>query len=310
MVASAAGDDQDAVHARQHFRRRSAEKVGRDRLRSPYHLHRVGQGLRLFEDFLLHVVAVLAQFHRIRRERAFVAGAHDRCAVGAHDAEAMPGDFGDVAILEIDHRPRHLQQCRSIGGGIAAIRCAAQEQRRAALCGDYPLLALPQHADGIGADQFRGSTAYRFEQVRHGLQGVIEQMRDGLGVGIRDEDVAQSGKHPPQFGIVLDDAVMNHRQPPRDMRMGIALRRHTMGGPARVGDAGTCREALYLGGKLGHPAVAAQAYQARIEQRQSGRIVAAVFQFFQTLDEDGNNVAISNRRDDAAHEQTPLSVHF
>jgi hypothetical protein len=121
VVAGAAGEDQHRLGAGEHLRRATPNRLGLSGMRAADHLQRVGQRLRLLEDFLLHVVRVVAQLDGVGRERAFVhraVGRHGRRTVGADYSHAVAPQFGDVAVFEVDHAPRHLQQGRGIGSGI------------------------------------------------------------------------------------------------------------------------------------------------------------------------------------------------
>ena len=129
MVAGAAGDDQHAADAAEHVAGLGAEQLRADRAAAGDHLQRVGQGLGLLEDLLLHVVAVLAQFDGVGRQRRQVFLAFDRAAVGARHAEAVAAQLGEVAVLEIDHAAGHLQQRGGVGGGIHAVLADAEQQR-------------------------------------------------------------------------------------------------------------------------------------------------------------------------------------
>src|SRR4051812_46333634 len=69
-----------------------------------------------------------------------------------------------------------------------------------------------------------------------------DEMRDNFRVGF-------GGKRPtlllealPQLTEILDDAIVNHRHVVGGMRMGVALGRFAVGGPARVSDSGMAVE--------------------------------------------------------------------
>ena len=59
-----------------------------------------------------------------------------------------------------------------------------------------------------------------------------------FGVGLGGEDVALTAQFAAQAFVVFDDAVMDDGDRPGNMRVGVAFAGHTVGGPARVGDAG------------------------------------------------------------------------
>jgi hypothetical protein len=82
VVAGAAGEDQHAAHAVEDLGRVGAEVLRADAGAAGDQLEGVGQGLRLLEDLLLHVVAVLAQLDGVGRQAGDVHRALDRGAVG------------------------------------------------------------------------------------------------------------------------------------------------------------------------------------------------------------------------------------
>jgi len=68
-----------------------------------------------------------------------------------------------------------------------------------------------------------------------------------------------------------------------------------------VGDAGAGRQSLGPRREFGHAADGAQAMHAPVMDGEAGRVVAAVFELAQAFDQDGDDVAVSDRGDDAAH---------
>ncbi len=166
---------------------------------------------------------------------------------------------------------------------------------------DDAVIPLAHHGDRIGADQPRRRQTHGIEQIGRRLQRVLDQMGDDLGVGVRVEYIAGGDQFLLQFGVVFDDAVVHHRQAGGDMRVRVALGGDAMRGPARVGDAVVGNLALSLRRQLGDAPDAAQARQRRIEQRQTGRVVTAILELRQSLDQDGNDVARGNGCNDAAH---------
>ncbi len=105
--------------------------------------------------------------------------------------------------------------------------------------------------------------------------------------------------------VILDDSVMHDGQAARDVRVRIALARYAMGGPARMGDASVAAGLCFfgLGRQFSDPADCAQALQAcLIDQCQSGRVVAAIFQPTQAFEKNRNDIAVGDRCYDATHD--------
>ncbi len=75
-------------------------------------------------------------------------------------------------------------------------------------------------------------------------------------------------------------------------------------GPARVRDAGEAFEMrlVHLARQLGHAAHAARALEAAVGMhRDAARVVAAIFEPLQALNEDGGDVARGDCADDSTH---------
>ncbi len=86
--------------------------------------------------------------------------------------------------------------------------------------------------------------------------------------------------------------------------MGVALGRRAVGGPARVADAGEARERFLLQklDELDELAGAAAALDVAVDKRgDARRVIAAIFEPLQRLDDQRRNLARSRNTDDAAH---------
>ena len=131
-----------------------------------------------------------------------------------------------------------------------------------------------------------------------------DEVSNHFGVGIGGEHVAGGGKLFAQRFVVFDDAVVHHRQPARDVRVRVAFAGRAVRGPARVRNAAValCPGGVHLRRQFGDAADGAQAQQPGVvNQRQAGRVVAAVFELAQAFDEDGNDIAVGDRGNDATH---------
>jgi hypothetical protein len=130
----------------------------------------VGQRFRLLEDFLLHVVLVVAEFDGGGRKLGNIDRALDRRAVEAGDSDAGCGQLGNVTIFEVDHVARDLQQGRGIGSGVVA-GVGNTEQERRAFAGDDDLagLVMVNDGNGVGADQLAAGDLYGLEKIGFAL---------------------------------------------------------------------------------------------------------------------------------------------
>ena len=78
------------------------------------------------------------------------------------------------------------------------------------------------------------------------FQLLVNQMRDDFSIGPGREAVAGVGQFPPQFLVILDDAVVDQRNPAvRAMGMSVRPGDSAMGRPAGMSDAELARSALF-----------------------------------------------------------------
>ena len=128
---------------------------------------------------------------------------------------------------------------------------------------------------------------------------------DAFRIGIGSEHITLRCQFGAQAFVIFDDTVMHHGNRAGGMRMCVALGRHTMRCPARVGDAGLAAggERVGLSRQLGDPADRTQTLQATgIDQRQSCRVITPILQPSQPFEQDRHNIAVSDRCNNSTHE--------
>src|SRR4030095_13155307 len=143
-------------------------------------------------------------------------------------------------------------------------------------------------------------------------------MGDPLGGGLTLEDVAERLQPRSQLFVVLDDSVVDEcdssaarrlsshatgrRRAGREVRSRVGSAWRTVCGPACVGDSGERREFLRLAVEFGDARDAARAFQLAVRvNRDATRVIAAVLEAPQPLDQNRDDVALGYRSDDAAH---------
>ena len=143
--------------------------------------------------------------------------------------------------------------------------------------------------------------------IAYGFQVLFNQVGDDFGVGFRAKLVAFLDQFPLQGDIVLNDAVVddNNLAGAVAMRVSILLSRATVGSPAGVADAVGAVERietdhLFQVAQLALGAAHLQAVTIAGDG-DSSRVVAAVFQPAQAIDDDGNDLFLTYIANNAAH---------
>jgi len=121
-----------------------------------------------------------------------------------------------------------------------------------------------------------------------------------------------------QDAVVLDDAVLHHRHPAGavEVRVGVALLRLAVGGPAGVADAAqtgspvgfkALREVhqLALGAQAAQPSRSIPL--SGLHRGDAGGVVAAIFELPQPFQQQRRRFSRADHRNDAAHKKTRRS---
>ena len=148
------------------------------------------------------------------------------------------------------------------------------------------------------------------EGETHGLDEVslvvaLDEMRHRLGVGLGGEGVTVVDEALGELAVVLDDAVEDDR----DLRglaagegMGVRLGDAAVRRPARVPEPGGRGRAVRAGARLQVPERADRAdvlEPARLEEGDPGRVVAAVLQALEALQQQRLALTRSDVSDDS-----------
>ena len=140
------------------------------------------------------------------------------------------------------------------------------------------------------------------------IQIVGDEMQHRLGIGLGLEHVALGGELVAQLLEILDDAVVHDGNALVHVRMRVALDRLAVRRPARVAEAGAA-----LQGMVGEPQLqvlelalgAAAIEMAVLDGGDARRIIAAIFEPPQRVDEIAGDRLLSKNADDAAHALFP-----
>jgi hypothetical protein len=170
-------------------------------------------------------------------------------------------------------------------------------------------------ADGIGALPLAARRLDGFvERPAAGDQGVHVVHHD-LGIGFRRKAVTGSLHARAYRLVVFDYAVVDDADfevaARGEMRMRIRFRRRAVRRPARMGQAGPRLHALAAHEfvEVGDAPGGTQTLEPAVlvDERDPGRVVAAVLQFADALDQQLHHIARGRRADYSAHVNSVMS---
>jgi hypothetical protein len=120
-------------------------------------------------------------------------------------------------------------------------------------------------------------------------------MRDQFGIGFRLELVAAIQQRAAQLNVVFDDPIMDDGDRTSLMRVSVFLGRTPMRGPSRMADAGMALDwrIEQTAAQIPQLAYGTADFQLirRRKDRDSGRIITAVFEPFEPTEQDWAGVA-------------------
>ena len=189
----------------------------------------------------------------------------------------------------------------------------ADDERHVLAGADEPVALGDVHdGDSVGTLELAQGGPDRVGEVA--VVRLLDQVGDRLGVGLGGERVTAGFEPVAQLAEVLDDPVVDDRDPAGAvaMRVRVEVVRPAMGRPPSVGEAegGVRRpvgdrrlEVDQLAGPLLDEEV-----PGVVDQGDARRIVAAILEPLEPLDEDGARLSRTRVADDAAH-QVKSSVH-
>src|ERR1044071_410824 len=139
-------------------------------------------------------------------------------------------------------------------------------------------------------------------------------MRDDFRVRFGDEAMIGLSQAVFQLKIVFDDAVVNDDDAPRAVAvwMRVLFRRTPVRGPARMADAVSAVEwrqadRLFQIAELALGAANLKVV-AFVNDRDASRIVAAIFEFTQPVNDDGYDLLVTNISNNATHKEFLCSI--
>jgi hypothetical protein len=276
---------------------------------------RLAQRFGLLVDLLEHEVVVAALLRRLGRPVDDRDGTFLGCARDVGDRHARRPQVGDIALLE----EYHAIGVGEDGGDVAGqerLPVGEPDDERHVLAGADEPVSLPAMHDGDRVGPLDNAQRRTHGIGEVALVGLLDEVGKGLGVRLRRQPMAARLEPVAELPEVLDDPVVDDRDIAGAVLvgMGVEIVRATVRGPACVGepDGGMRRAIRDRGleiGQLAGPLLDEQVPTV-IDERDPGRIVAAVFQAPEPLDENGARLSGPRVSNDAAHvRRSPVSAN-
>ena len=129
MEARSAGDDVNILDIGEHLCCLGPQRIGDHLAALDAPVQRVRESARLLEYLFQHEVPVRTLLGRIRTPLRLVHLSSHGLAVRTEDFHLAPGDFRDIALLQVDKALRHRQQCRHATCDEVLANAQANDQR-------------------------------------------------------------------------------------------------------------------------------------------------------------------------------------
>ncbi len=206
-------------------------------------------------------------------------------------AHLLGGKDHHFPVFEENHLAGVGQHGRDIGSHKIFPLSLADNQRRTEFGGNQLVrLGSTDNGDRVGAFDFPEGQTYGPFKITAQAEMFLNQMGNDLGIGFRVEMMPRLLQPLFQLQVVLDDAVMHHHDVTRFVRVGIDFRRTPVGRPAGVPDPPAALGRLLAEDilqidqfSLGSPDLQLTA----VEGADPRRIIAAIFETPQTIDDNG-----------------------
>ena len=261
---------------------------------------------RLLEDLLEHEVLVSGLLRHDRIPRDARALLRDGASGVVGELDAARRDHRHLLVAHEDDVAGVREDRRDVRRDEELVLAKPDDDRRAVADGDDLVRIVrgdqhqreePAHVEQRAADGVLEPVPLRF---------ALDEVRDDLRVGLGDERVPFELQLLLQIEIVLDDAVVDDDDAPGAvaMRMGVLLGGPPVRRPARVADAVLAVERTRHDRFLETrelAGAAAQLDRAVAHDRDAGRVVAAILETPQPVDQDRKDLLVADVADDAAH---------
>ena len=264
----------------------------------------------LLHDLLDHKVLVTALFGcgHIPSNRAYFL--LNRFAKCVEDLHAVRTNNCNLIVVQNHILTRAANDRGHIGRDHILSVAQTNDQRVVATrCDNFIRSIKRDNTQCVRAAYAVNRTQYRLGNVSilRFLVQIGNQVRYGLGIGLRTEYIAACGQMLTQFQIVFDNAVMDNRNltVAAQMRMRVCVGRFTMGCPARMTNtAGAVQSAClaYLFLQSVDASTRLDNTQAILGHcRNTGRIITTIFQRMQSFNQDRQCIFSSCKTNNTTH---------
>ena len=244
-----------------------------------------------------------------------------RPAVGAglEQVDAIEIDREDLVLPEVEDPGGHGQEARDVRGGVELVVADPDDERGAAA----------RHVELVAALVRDQKTEATGQYLREGKDGPVDRFArldllldvvgDDLGIGLGGEGVTLGHEVRAQRVRVLDDPIVDHqdRSIARRERVGVLHVDPPVGGPAGMAD--TDRPGREMTGRgrlpvhdrfelLDPPRDPTDEDVVIVDDRDAARIVSAVLQALQALQQDGRCRPPTDIARNTAHSWFPSRV--
>ena len=268
--------------------------------------NRFARGGRLLEDLLEHEVLVAGLLGHDRIPQHALRRLRDRPAEEVGELHAGARDDGHLFVAEEHDVARVAQDGGDVGRDEELAVAEADDDRRTVADGDdlFRIVGRNQHEREQPAHQQQRAADRVLEAVVFHL--ALDQVRDDFRVGFGDELVALALQLLLQVEVVLDDAVVDDDDLAGAVavRMGVFFGRPAVRRPARVADAVVADSGCRVDDvfEVRELAGAAPQFDAAVaHDGDARRVVAAIFEPPQAVDEHRHDFLRSDVADDSAH---------
>ncbi len=259
----------------------------------------------LFVDFLRHEVRVIALVGDLVGRPRGDDRALDAIVAGIVDLDRLTRDRDPIAFLEIRDPLRQRGERQRVGADEILALAIADGQRRTEPGADQQIgMGAEHHAKRKRAVKPRQNCSNRGARFGTAFDLPRDQMRDDFTIGLRLEVPPLGAQFVAERLEILDDAVVNQHDVADDVRMRIVLGRGAVGGPARMRNAAVAGQRAFgeLGGKVEQLAGGAAAVElAVVDRADAGRVIAAIFEPPQPIEQAIGDRALPQDTDNSAH---------